>query len=85
MFYSVEQKSLNFNKDKFQVTFVARGGLKVPLLYSFATDVVNNDVLFLEVGTNDISNVDPMVLRDHVFTYTTYLGVMAAVQRTQPT
>ena len=40
--YSVEHKSLNFNldEDKFQVTFVARGGLKVPQMYSFTTEVM---------------------------------------------
>ena len=81
--YSVENKSLHFNldDDKFNVTFVARGGLKVSQLYSFATKVANSDIVFLEVGTNDISEVDPMVLGDRVLAYATYLGVMAAVQR----
>ena len=81
--YSVENKSLNFNldDDQFNVTFVARGGLKVPQLYSFATNVVNSDIVFLEVGTNDISEVDPMILGDRVLAYATYLGVMATVQR----
>ena len=72
--YSVEHKSLHFNlnEDRFHVTFIARGGLKVPQLYSFATGVVGSDVVFLDVGTNDISDVDPNA---------TYLGVMAGVQR----
>ena len=81
--YSVEHKSLHFNldEDKFHVTFVARGGLKVPQLYSFATDVVGSDVVFRDVGTNDISDVDPTILGDRVLAYATYLGVMAGVQR----
>ena len=81
--YSVEHKSLHFNldEDTFHVTFVARGGLKVPQLYSFATDVVGSDVVFLDVGTSDISDVDPTILGDRVLAYATYLGVMAGVQR----
>ena len=70
----------NLDDDKFHVTFVVRGGLKVPQLYSFATDVVGSDVVFLDVGTNDISDVDPKILGDRVLAYATYLGVMAGVQ-----
>ena len=71
--YSVEHKSLHFNidEDKFHVTFVAKGGLKAPQLYSFATDVVGSDVVFLDVGTNDISDVDPKILGDRMLAYAT--------------
>ena len=81
--YAVEHRSLDFDLDgdRFNVTFVARGGLKVRQLFSLTQDVVGSDIVFLDVGSNDISVVEPVVLADRVLAYASYLTVMAAVQR----
>ena len=81
--YVVEHRSLDFDldADKFNVTFVARGGLKVKQLFSLTQDVVGSDIVFLDIGTNDISVVDPVALGDSVLAYASYLTVMATVQR----
>ncbi|KAK2172752.1 hypothetical protein NP493_933g01007 [Ridgeia piscesae] len=44
-------------------------------------DVVGSDIVFLDIGTNDISVVDPVALGDSVLAYASYLTVMATVQR----
>ena len=58
----VEHRSLDFNLDaeRFNVTFVARGRSKVKQLFSLTQDVVDNDIMFLDIGTNNISVVDPL-------------------------
>ena len=53
--YVVEHRSLGFDLDveRFNVTFVARGGLKVKQLFLLTQDVVGSDIMFLDIGTND--------------------------------
>ena len=68
--YAVEHRSLDCG-----------GGLKVKQLFSLTQDVVGSDIVFLDIGTNDISVVEPVVLVDRVLAYASYLTVMAAVRR----
>ena len=55
--------------------------MKVKQLFSLTQDVVGSDIVFLDMGTNDISVVEPVVLADRVLAYASYLTVMAAVRR----
>ena len=46
--YAVEHRSLDFDLDaeRFNVTFVVRGGLKVKQLFSLTHDVVGSNIVF---------------------------------------
>ena len=83
--YALVHCSMNLDLDPghFQVAFVARGGLRVEGLYSLTQDIVrvSEDVIFLDIGTNDVANTDPIVLGDSVLAFTNFITVMASVFR----
>ena len=75
--------NLDLDPELFQVAFVARGGLKVEGLYSLTQDIVrvSEDIIFLDIGTNDIANTDPIELGDRVLAFANFITVMAGVRR----
>ena len=83
--YALVHRSMNLDLDPelFQVAFVARGGLKVEGLYSLTQDIVrvSEDIIFLDIGTNDITNTDPIELGDRVLAFANFITVMAGVRR----
>ena len=81
--FSLAHRSLNLDLDeRYQVTFISRGGLKVQQLYSLTQDIVsaNRDVVFLDIGTNDLANSTSVDVGDKVLAFASYLTVMAEVR-----
>ena len=83
--YALLRRSMNLDLDpeRFEVTFVARGGLKVQQLYPLTHDIVNasRDIIFIDIGGNDISSADPVEVGDRVLAYENYLTIMADVRK----
>ena len=75
--YALLQRSMNLDlkTKRFEVTFVARGRLKVQQLSTLTHNILkaSRDVIFLDIGSNDIS------VGDIVQVLTNYLTVMARV------
>ena len=81
--FSLAHRSLNLDLDeRYQVTFISRGGLKVQQLYSLTQDIVSasRDVVFLDIGTNDLANSTSVDVGDKVLAFASYLTVMAEVR-----
>ena len=76
--YALVHHSMNLDLDpeRFQVAFVARGGLKVEGLYSLTQDIVrvSEYIIFLDIGTNDIANTDPIELGDRVLAFANFIS-----------
>ena len=83
--YALLQRSVNvdLNPERFEVTFVAWGGLKVQQLYTLTHDILNaiRDVIFLDIGCNNISSADPIEVGNSVLAFANYLTVMAEVHK----
>ena len=81
--YALVHRSMNLDLDPecFQVAFGARGGLKVEVLYSLMQYIVrvSKDINFLDIGTNDVANTDPIDLGDSVLAFANF--IMAGVRR----
>ena len=81
--FSLVHRSMNLDLDqRYQVTFISRGGLKVQQLYSLTQDIVSasRDVIYLEIGTNDLANSTSVDVGDEVLAFASYLTVMAEVR-----
>ena len=70
--YALSTDSLNMglSKGDCKITFVGRGGMTVPRLRGKAVQFLTScrpDVIFLEIGTNDLSTADPLRLAADVF------------------
>ena len=70
--YALSTESLNMglSKGDCKITFVGRGGMTVPRLRGKAVEILTScrpDVIFLEIGTNDISTADPLRLAADLF------------------
>jgi len=56
--FSLAHRSMNLDLDeRYQVTFISRGGLQLHQLYMLTWDIVNasRDVVFIDIGTNDLA------------------------------
>ena len=62
---------LGLNEGDCQVSFFARGGLTLRKLMPLTDEVLScqPDVVFLEIGCNEVDRVAPFVLADQVFQY----------------
>ena len=60
---------MNLNEGDCAVTFIGKGGMSVHQLRSHCDEIVSRgpDVLYVEIGTIDISGGDPLDLADEVF------------------
>ena len=52
-------------------------------LYSLTQDIVrvSEDIIFLDIGTNDVANMDPIELGDSVLAFANFITVMAGVRQ----
>ena len=66
---SGEEMNMNLNEEDCAVTFMGKGGMSVHQFRSHFDEIVSRgpDVLYVEIGTIDISGRDPLDLADEVF------------------
>ena len=66
---SAGEMNMNLNEGDCAVTFMGKGGMSVHQLRSHFDEIVSRcpDVLYVEIGTLDISGRDPLELADEVF------------------
>ena len=66
---SIGEMNMRLNKGDCAVSFIGRGGMTVPKLRQKIDEIVSRRpyVLFIEIGTNDVSGRDPLRLADEVF------------------
>ena len=76
--FSLAHRFMNFDLDEqYQVTFISRGGLQLHQLYMLTWDIVNasRDVVFIDIGTNDLATTTCVDVGDEVLAFTSYLTV----------
>ena len=61
--------NMNLNEGDCAVSFIGKGGMSVHQLRSHFDEIVSRgpDVLYVEIGTIDVSGRDPLDLTDEVF------------------
>ena len=66
---SAGEMNMNLNEGDCAVSFIGKGGMSVHQLRSHFDEIVSRgpDVLYVEIGTIDISGRDPLDLADEVF------------------
>ena len=76
--HSCQSAKLGLDERFFNVTFIARGGLKVHQLYPLSHKIVHasGDVVFLEIGTHDLTTNGAVDVGDNVLAFANYLTVI---------
>ena len=69
--HSSQSANLGLDERAFNVSFIARGGLKVHQLYPLSHEIVHasRDVVFLEIGTNDLTTNRAVEVGDNVLAF----------------
>ena len=81
--HSCQSANLGLDESFFNVTLIARGGLKVHQLYPLSHEIMHSsrDVVFLEIGTNDLTTNGAVEVGDNVLAFANYLTVMGEIRK----